>query len=481
MNHSTDRCPWAVCLAILGTVAFAGWALAIDTAFWKPYEPDKETHALLHFDDAKLARADGQVKEVKSIGAPAFAEEGRFGGALKLSGADALEVVPSDIFPGGSIAVEAWVRLDKLPQDTSCILWRPSVVDKDARYDPAVDTTKGFSLLVDSKGAFHFETTNCGYGRTVRTSSPPGTVPVGRWVHLAGMSAGFPVSHRRLYVNGKEVVSIPVEWGQGIIVHKEEEQAPSSLYIGNNAAGSAGLVGLVDEVRVHRRIFKFWEKEDMAWARANDERDTPAGPPYFLEQHRPVVHLPLDGDTTVTAATDGVKAEADKADFVQGVRRKGIWGKLTLSAPQLLDLTEGAVEFWMQPVGVSNMTDRNVNFLSCNAFTFYIFNGYGPGRPVTMYFRKKDGTLHFVHDGLGTEYHEGRWYHIVITWKGEEICLYVNGKQGARSTGVPLATPANKGVESSITFNPYGTAAQIDEVYLYGASLLEEEVANAYH
>ncbi|MBS3763299.1 MAG: LamG domain-containing protein, partial [Planctomycetes bacterium] len=169
--------------------------------------------------------------------------------------------------------------------------------------------SKGFSLYVDSKRALHFTTTNCGYGRTVRTSSDSGAVPVGKWVHVAGVSAVFPVKHRRIYVNGEELRSIPITWGKGIVVHREEEKKPTPLYIGNSKKGDAGLIGLIDEVRVHRNIFRFWPREDMKWAEANDKREIPDGPPYFVEVHRPQLHLSLDGDTDIrSAASEEAKA-----------------------------------------------------------------------------------------------------------------------------------------------------------------------------
>ena len=72
--------------------------------------------------------------------------------------------------------------------------------------------------MVDAQGALHLETTNCFYGRKVRTSSPAGVVPAGRWVHVAGVSAGHPISFRRLFVDGREVQARPLAWGDGLIV-----------------------------------------------------------------------------------------------------------------------------------------------------------------------------------------------------------------------------------------------------------------------
>ena len=453
---------------------------ATETSFWDPYEEDDQTYALLHFDQHDPWRTGGETRAVETIGEVEWTEDGRFGGALKLTGEGALRVEPDGVFPGGYISVEAWVKLERLPEDTACIVWRPARVDRSAQYNPEVDTTKGFALLVDSEGRFHLQTTNCYYGRTVRTSSPRGSVPVGEWVHLAGVSATFPVTARRLYLNGREVAGKPLGWGQGIVVTKDRETEPSPIYIGADNEGKRALSGLVDEVRVYRNVFKFWPREDMGWARAADGREIPTGPPYFAQQHRAVARIPLDGTTEPAfSAVEGLEVKAPDGNFVRGVREQGYLGKVTVSAPGLLDLRRGAVEFWMRPHGVNNWSDRNRSFLSAGrAFTFYIFNGGHPFRQVSAYFRRR-GNIHFVHDGRGTEFHEGRWRHVVISWEDREVRLYIDGEPAGRNKGVGLMRPDTDSA-GSVIFNPHGIHARIDEIYVYRSPLLAEEVANAF-
>jgi hypothetical protein len=454
--------------------------MSTETSFWDPYQEDDRTYALLHFNQHDTWQGFGQVEGIEAVEDVGWTEHGRFGGALKLSGEGALRVEPKGVFPGGYISVEAWVKLDRLPEDMVCIIWRPARVDRSAQYDPEVDTTKGFALLVDSEGRFHLQTTNCYYGRTVRTSSPKGSVTVGQWVHLAGVSATFPVTARRLYLNGSEVAGQPLGWGQGIVVTKDRETEPSPIYIGADDEGKRALSGLVDEVRVHRNVFKFWPREDMGWARAADDREIPTGPPYFAPQHRPVARIPLDGTTeSALNEVEGLQVKAADGRFVPGVRERGYLGKVTVRAPRLLDLRRGAVEFWMRPHGVNNWSDRNRSFLSAGgAFTFYIFNGGHPFRQVTAYFRRR-GNIHFVHDGLGTEFHEGRWRHVVISWEDREVRLYIDGELAGQNKGVGLMRPDTDSA-GSFTFNAHGIHARIDEVYLYRSPLLPEEVANAY-
>ncbi|HPD15710.1 MAG TPA: DUF6067 family protein [Planctomycetota bacterium] len=455
------------CLA----ASLAATALATQTAFWRPYEADAETHLLLRFDPPDPSQAIGETGKAELVGDAAAAPEGRFSGALKLSGKGAMKVAPKKPYLGGTVAIEAWLKLERYPDRTAYIVHRPAVVDTDARYDPKVDRTKGFGLFVDAQGALHLETTNLYYGRRTVTSSPPGVVPLGKWVHVAGISAVY----RRLYLDGREVASVGIQWGEGLAVHGDEEAEPCPLFIGNDAAGSAGLVGLLDEVRIHRNVFRLWERENTAWTRRTATWPVPISEPLFLTGHQPAVYLPLDETLIPTYGPPELKVGGAKTRFAEGVRNQGVVGGLTLSAPGLLDLNQGSLEFWFQPYGVNNWSDRNRGFVSIGwGFTLYIFNGGDPGRPLSLYYANPQGGLEFLN--VEDDFYEGRWRHAVITWRGREVCLYLDGRLVARSTAASLATPGNKGVSDTIQFGE----AIVDEVFVYRKALLPEEVANAF-
>ncbi len=467
----------ATCVVLLTASARSG--RATQTAFWRPCEADGETHLLMRFEPPDALRADGETGKGELVGDAAATPDGHFGGAMKLAGKGGVKIEPKTPYRGGGVAMEAWLKLERYPEKTAYVVCRPAVVDRDARYDPKVDRTNGFGLLIDAQGALHLETTNLYYGRRTVTSSPAGVVPLGKWVHVAGISAIY----RRLYVDGREVASVAIQWGEGLAVHGDEESEAGPLFIGNDAAGNAGLDGLLDEVRVHRNVYRLWEREDMAWARANDARDIPQGPPFFAPEHPPALCLPLDGSLgpeppagskPAGGLPQGLKVEAKKPEFVEGVRKKGLLGPFSLSAPGLLDLKQGSLEFWFQPYGVNNWSDRNRGFVSTGAYTLYIFNGGDPGRPLSLYYANYQGGLEFLNDEA--DYYEGRWRHAVITWRGREVCLYLDGRLAARSTAASLATPGNKGVSDTIHFGE----AMVDEVYVYRDALQPEEAANAF-
>ncbi len=96
-----------------------------------------------------------------------------------------------------------------------------------------------------------------------------------------------------------------------------------------------------------------------------------------------------------------------------------------------------------------------------------------------MYFPAGNG-LHFVGDGLSTEFHPGRWYHLVITWKQKTIAMYVNGRLAEKTLSRSLATPANKGLCNRVQLSPYEPIGIFRDVRLYGKALLPEEVENAW-
>ncbi len=452
-------------------------ARATETEFWRPYSgPDEAAYLLAPLDDDALPAGSAKVTKAEERGHVELVE-GRFGRGLHFDGSSSVRYATGEIFPGGYISIEAWVKLDRLPEKRAYLVHRPARVDPHAAYDPEKDLTKGFGLFVDGEGALHLEITNCGYGHTILTASKPGAVPVGRWVHVAGISANFPISHRRLFVDGGEVASEAITWGKGLIVHGEEEKEPGPLYLGNSAAADAGLAGTLDQVRIHRQIGRFWADEKEPWIAQNRPGEVPDGPPHFAPAHRPRVYLPLDGGPGPQGAAPKDLQVKAGGPFAPGVCGKAALGSVELGAPDLLDLREGTIEFWLRPGGVNSISDRN-RALVRGPFIFYIYNSGGlRNKPLALYFRKPDGELHFVKiEGL--ELHPGRWYHFVIAWREDEIALYADGRPGERSYGVPLATDPKRATCGQLVL---GTPrSRIDEVRLYDKALSPLEAANAY-
>lgn len=463
-------------IAITLFVVGGRWASAVETEFWQPYRAgDGDVFLLAGFEEDSLPQGTAAVKKMDSKGGVRPAE-GRFGRGLRFDGTGALRLEATGLYRGGHISIEAWVWLDRYPENRAYLVARPAKVDRSPAFDPAVDVTKGFGLLVDRQGSLVLEITNLGYGKTIFTSSKPGAVPLGRWVHVAGVNAAFPVGWRRLFVDGREVAAEAITWGQGLVVHGEEETQPGAIYLGNNSEGTAGFAGRLDQVRIHPRIAKFWSNDEDRWTQSDRPGPAVEGPPHFLAGHAPVLQLPLDGTMAATGAVEGLQVQAGK-EFVAGVRGQALRGPLQLRAPRLLDLNQGAIVCWVRPGGANSYSDWNHGFLSGPA-TLYIMNSPGLGfKPLSLYFRKAHGDLQFI-KAEELEVHPGRWYHFAVTWRDDEVALYVDGTLRGRSFGTPLALDPKSPTCNHLVLGAAGSL--VDEVALHPKALSPEEVANSY-
>ena len=458
-------------IALLGCLVacwLAASVRATDVAFWTEYRPDPDdlarTYALAQFN-AGPVRDAGAVEKVELIGQAQVVAEGRFGKALKVDGRSGARCAVRSIFEGATLSVEAWVKLERYPERQGYVVLRPGVADQDPAFNPATDKSKGFALSVDRQGALHFEALHLATGKRTLGSSNAAAVPTGKWAHVAGVSAGAAV---RLYVDGKLVAEADAAGLGG-----ESESQPQPIYVGCDPRGQNGLTGWIDQVRVHRNVLKFWEREDARWADPAGARKVAGGPPYFVEGRQVLAHVALDGDARA-GGTAGANVELTGGEFVPGVRGKAYAGVMQVSAPGLFNSDEGTLEFWLRPKGINSASDRNRYFLT-EPFVFYLLNG-GAGQP-SLHLHDDELGDHFIQTNV--EMHPGRWFHLCFTWRDRELRVFVDGKQEGRTYGRRLTREAGaKG--NRFGFNTYGVVGVFDEIRVYGQALLPEEVANAY-
>ncbi|MBT3376263.1 MAG: LamG domain-containing protein [Lentisphaerae bacterium] len=409
---------------------------AVDTAFWKPYEADQGTWFLEHFESA-----DGAV------------EEGRFGKAWRGPEPYVWEGAP--VFTGDSASLEAWVRLDRLPGERSYVLRRQA-------HRGAAHTLE---LFITADGGLGLAVSNL-KGKRSELLSDPGTVKVGQWQHVAGISN----EALALFADGCEVGRRLLPSGSARLSTDQAESAAVPLLIGD------GLAGLVDEARVHASTAKFWPKPGNPWiARVAEEGLCPVET-VLLPDRRPVLCIDFSQGTHPASNVKGIKVVGD-SDSVDGVCGRAFTGPLTISGP-LVSAEEGTIEFWSRPRGYCNLMDRNRTIVSTNLFTFYFWNSSRGLRPVTLYYYEDVGNgrrqLRAARDALGTEVYSGQWYHYVITWAHGTVSWYVNG----RKAGAMKADFAGPGLRS-LAFSPKAFG-DIDEVYIYDSGLTETEAANTY-
>ncbi len=190
-------------------------------------QADAGTVGLWHLDAAPIVDASGTQPEAELVAGEIA--PGRHGNALRLSG-DGWARVPDDesLDLTDELCIEAWVyQEERVPYSR--------VVEKS-------DWTWG--LWIDRFGYpdFFFKTADGGYHHTVGVDE----IPLRQWTHLRGEFDGF---HAAIYVNGVEVARDLLPAGQDRLLTSARD-----LYLGNRYLGDRGLVGMLDEVRISRRI-----------------------------------------------------------------------------------------------------------------------------------------------------------------------------------------------------------------------------------
>ena len=427
--NGTTRC------ILLGFAAMlAGPLHAADTAFWKPYEPDAATFYLEHFDRE---------------GAP----PGRFGGAHQ-GPAPHIQTEPR-LLVGGALALESWVKLAALPKERAYAIRRAHGLNR----------TTGFELFIEPSGAFGLALVDCG-GDRLELKSETGLVPPGQWIHLAALANDAYV----LYVNGQEVKRVPRQSGMPRIdAEGQKESVAAPVIVG------AGVPGLLDEVRVHTAINKFWPQPQQPWIAARAAAPLPPAETVLAPGHAAVLHVPFDGDLSAAVNLKGARIVGNPGGvYVDGVRGKAFRGTFTVSGP-LAGAEQGAIEFWCRPVGINNYSDRNVTLCSNSLFNFYLLNTARGFRPLTLYYADAEKKLHFAGDNRGTEVYPGKWTHYLLTWGSGKVEWYANGEKAGGSDANFAARDL-----SHLNFNPQRLFGDVDELYVYDQALGAVEAANCY-
>ena len=196
-----------------------------------------ETSGTLAADTSSAART------ATLSGSPVWTSSGRVVGALDFPGGAARASFTSPAL-SGPVTLAAWVRIDGLPAGTF----------------PRILSMPGCELMViynsGSAPLLHFEsirTTTNG-----RWRSAAGSVPTGRWVHLAATydpAASAPT----LYIDGVALPATVNSTPSGALVANT-----GTGHLANNAAATRGLDGALDEVVIYDRVLSASELAGLA-------------------------------------------------------------------------------------------------------------------------------------------------------------------------------------------------------------------------
>jgi hypothetical protein len=425
---------------------------AVDSSFWKPYEADEWTYCLNHFD--KIS------KNEELLGGAKIVNLGKFSKALKLNGKDALKINNDKPFTGGIVSVEAWMKLEKYPDKKAYILYKPGEFKK----------SKFFALAINSDASIQLETTNCDRRKKqiYIVKSKQGVVPLNKWTHIAMIIAPFPKARRMLLVNGQEIICKNLEHGTGIFLFTEETQ-PTPFFIGNNADLSAGITGMIDELRVHQKLYQLWPEPEQKIARRISSKY-----PVLLKEHQPILYFPFDKnlEPELNKVKD-LRIKENSSGFVNGIKGKAYCGNANFLANSLLNNKKGSIEFFFTPIGINRHDKGDKRILSGGRFLFGL---RASGKTISWRITKS----HDIWDGTKTEVYPGRWYHIVLTWQGNNRKLYVDGQEAARDS-ILTSIDSEFIKELKLDLCKDKPVFAVDELYLYDECLTEEEAENLYN
>lgn len=418
-------------LIFLGLGVLATNATATDTAFWKPYEKDSQTLALEHFDVA---------------GGP----EGRFGGGYE--GPKPFTLFDEKLFVENGLSMEGWIKLSDLPSNRAVVISRKAIKGNASGFELFVDKDRSFGISVIDPT-----------GKQLELKSEPNAVPLAKWVHL-GALMGEGCS---LFLNGRLVGSQPRQGGIPQIKTDIENGAPVLV--------AEGFPGVVDELRLHGNINKFWPEPDQGWLE-NLKTGLKVGQSDVLSPGTTAnLYLGFDGNVTPAVnARNAVVSAGNKSIYVGGVLGEAIRGRFDINGI-LGQATQGAIEFWFRPVGLNNLSDQNKTLMTNSLFSLYLYNSGHGLRPLTVFYKDNEKLNQFGMDKLQSDIYAGRWYHILITWGSGKLDWYLDGQKA----GGCEANFASKYLEN-LCFNGDVLFGDIDELYVYPKALSEAEAKNTY-
>jgi hypothetical protein len=322
-------------------------------------------------------------------------------------------------------------------------------------------------------------------GRTTTRMSAAGKIPLGEWTHVAGVSCGGHLSVGRdtLYVNGVEVLNESASDALGLTA----DRTATPIYVGG-APQCDGFAGMIDQVRVHGLVAKFWPQEPMPWIDRIAAEGVPPLDSVPARDRQPVLSFTLDGDIRPVASAERMMSDPAiveryttlfEGEYIPGVRGKAVRGKLDVHGFRMADWREGSLDAWVRPHRVNNVSDRNITLIATSGFHAYFKNTVEPAKRLSLFYLDVENNLRMFGDSLGTEFHPGRWYHVAFTWDASAISMYVDGKLAAAGEN-DIGGRRGQGELESVRFNDSGPVFDVDELEVYDVRLSAAEVANRY-
>lgn len=457
-------------LLIPSTLCFAGsdpnFRYRLKSIFWRAYTADQDTLGLFHFDgeetltDEELEEPNERVPEplamtqepvssgnlldsgplrgnASSEGMARLVAEGFIKGALRLKGG----VLLTPPYPGlgkEGFTIECWFNPEGLPRDTVALF----------RLESKRRGHSSLELRYVKDGHLEFVFLEEALGRSKVCIEP------GSWRHISLVAK--PPSSLSILVNGQT----------DSIYEESRLRFISKDLSGVVRVGSKhGLNALIDELRISSIPRQYYEWE-VAWTDPLGRREIASGRPYFRDERDLLFFVPFERsvEPRFSAERRRVQKEPSRPGTAEFRFRQGVHGSAILvggdcampiySASGNITAEQGAIEFWFRPWDWDNRKEQG----------FHDPMEYVP--LIRLQSKDKNdilalGILHKkpLNSPPPESIHPGRWYHIVVNWRGRKGTIYLNGEpvKKAPSTLGSKNSPKNPPSSSLIPSQPEST------------------------
>ena len=322
-------------------------------------------------------------------------------------------------------------------------------------------------MVTDTNGVFY-------------TVAPIGVIPIGQWTHLAGTWDG---AHLKLYTNGglarSSSLQLPAIGNSG---------CPFSIGGFNNSCGYYGqyFPGLIDEVSLYNRALFPGEINAIYLAGSAGKCKTPTG--CASSPVSAIASWPGEGDAS-DMFNNYPGTMPNGVSFDCGIVGRAFSFNGTNQSVQIPDASALAtaafsVEVWVMPSGqVSGGLGQAFIFGQCYGRNLVVRAG-NHGLGVAFQISSNSWSFHEV-DSSG-EIPIGEWTHLVGTWDGASLSLYINGALDQQAgvniavwdSGCPFSIG---GFNNSCGYSGQYFRGLVDETTYYNEALSAADVQALYN
>ncbi len=462
---------------VLGSVL----CLAEDARFWEAYSPGAATCALFHFD-ASLDDSSSVKNEAQVSGGAALVPEGKFGGALKLSGGG-LDIRRAN--SPQSFVLEFWLKPDTLPEaGKQAVILDRSFKEKEQHWQQLLLMDDGSLLWKNSR-----RTTPNGGGDNFMLAGP-GSIKAGVWQHVALLLGANYDFSELVFINGRGIPgtsgtwrNLPVEPSPGSIRigcrqsphdnRESWERVPDETLGKIKYKGEDVFVpyqGLIDELRITEGSLAFVPQPDESFLDPMKKRILCTDKSFLPSDADLLFYASFDETADADMAAGGKKgAIAKDAALVPGVR-----GKALSLVPKKCDYIQwpskgsfnasaGTISCWMRvhcPFIWPSNCAISVQRLYFSPYTLGTTNYYfhAPLYPTQELFAP------------------WQWVHAAWVWNRKAAAFYVNGQKVYDVPSNPNFPPPS---EDAIGLRA-GVASEYDELKIFRRPLNPIEIRNEY-